>query len=209
MSTYTLFCKRHLLTESRGESETREGTLDSLRVQLLDELQKYRSCLDGIPEASMLFLDIQDEIEEGEIPPVTESEILALATKVWDEHPNHITLTKNPPFAKDQKAAHIAINSEQTEYITKFGFSFPYFDEVMGKTPWKKNWWAIIDDHTAITANGIRDLVEHTYTMAGKEIQAFDGSPTPGLHRRVRETIAENLSADYRDVDLHQREVRL
>lgn len=38
---------------------------------------------------------------------------------------------------------------------------------------------------------------------------AFDGGARPGLQRRMRETIAENLGADYRDVGLHQREVHL
>lgn len=103
------------------------------------------------------------------------------------------------------KAAHITITPE----LMKSGFDFNTFNRAMGSTGWTRNWWAIVDGHTAIAAENSRDLVEYTYTMAGKEVEAFDGGARPGLQRRMRETIAENLSADYRDVDLHQREVRL
>lgn len=103
------------------------------------------------------------------------------------------------------KAAHITITPE----LMKYGFDFNAYNEVMGSTGWTRNWWAIVDGHIAIAAENSRDLVEYTYTMAGKEVEAFDGGPRPGLHRRMRETIAENLGEDCRDIDLHQREVRL
>lgn len=103
------------------------------------------------------------------------------------------------------KAAHITITPELAQYA----FDFNAYNEVMGPTGWTRNWWAIIDGHTAIAAENSRDLVEYSYVLAGKEVEAFDGGARPGLQRRMRETIAENLGEDYRDVDLHQREVRL
>ncbi|AKN77508.1 hypothetical protein HO100_11450 [Corynebacterium ulcerans] len=103
------------------------------------------------------------------------------------------------------KAAHITITPE----LMKYGFDFNAYNEVMGSTGWTRNWWAIIDGHTAIAAENSRDLVEYTYIMAGKEVEAFDGGPRPGLHRRMRETIAENLGVDVVDVKLYQREVHL
>ncbi|ESU57164.1 hypothetical protein [Corynebacterium ulcerans] len=103
------------------------------------------------------------------------------------------------------KAAHITITPELAQYA----FDFNAYNEVMGSTGWTRNWWAIIDGHTAIAAENSRDLVEYTYIMAGKEVEAFDGGPRPGLHRRMRETIAENLGVDVVDVKLYQREVHL
>lgn len=75
-------------------------------------------------------------------------------------------------------------------------------------TDWRKNWQATIGD-TIIVANGSRSLVEYSYTLAGKEVVEFDGSARAGLERRMRETIACNLGVDYRDIILHQREVRI
>lgn len=103
------------------------------------------------------------------------------------------------------KAAHITITPELAQY----GFDFNTFNRAMGSTGWARNWWAIVDGHTAIAAENSRDLVEYSYLLAGKEVEAFDGGARPGLQRRMRETIAENLGEDCRDIDLHQREVRL
>lgn len=84
MTTYTLNCNPHTTT-AKQRATTTTGTLEHIRTTLLDQAMQWGWNIEG-------WQHLIEQLEEGTAPASSESEVLSIASTVWVESLNHITL---------------------------------------------------------------------------------------------------------------------